>query len=159
MQFVEEEIYQITESVWTSVLGLEVQRSTQAISQEHPERFITGCVQITGSWYGALTMNCSCNLARRVAAVMFGIDPEKATDGDIRDALGELTNITGGNAKALLPNPCYLSLPIVVDGLDYVLHVPGSRILTQLSFECQRELFQVRLLKWDEPAKPPQSSL
>ena len=61
---------------------------------------------------------------------MFDASNGNVTVRDIRDTLAELTHIAGGNIKALLPPPCYLSLPVVVDGQEYVLRMPGSKVLT-----------------------------
>jgi hypothetical protein len=66
---------------------------------------------------------------------------------------GELTNITGGNLKALLPEPCYLSLPAVADGSDYGLWILDSRLRTQLTFNCHDHPFQVTVLERDEPQR------
>ena len=42
---------------------------------------------------------------------MFGEGPEATSADMVEDALGELTNMTSGGFKSLLPEPCYLSLP------------------------------------------------
>ncbi|NIQ01639.1 MAG: chemotaxis protein CheX, partial [Nitrospinaceae bacterium] len=54
---------------------------------------------------------CPIPLARQAAAIMFQLQEDTAGPEEIQDAFGELANITGGNIKALLPEPSYLSLP------------------------------------------------
>jgi chemotaxis protein CheX len=55
--------------------------------------------------------------ARNVAAALLGVDLDDVTPEDVRDALGELANIIGGNVKSLMPEPAALSLPVVlIDG-------------------------------------------
>ena len=66
-------------------------------------------------------------VARRAAAVMFELDASAASLEDMQDAVGELTNMTGGNVKALLEGQCALSLPAVVEGRDYSIPCPGAR--------------------------------
>ena len=147
MQFYEEEIYRITETVWNSIVGLEIGRRQGPLPEQSDARFLTGYVQIAGAWHGAFRLDCSFSLARRIAAIMFRFETTQTTVDDIRDALGEMANITGGNVKGLLPEPCRLALPVVVvDGSDYALHLPGSRILTQINLECEQEPFRVTLL-------------
>jgi chemotaxis protein CheX len=146
MQIYEEEIYRITETVWHSILGLEMARREEPLPEQPDARFLTGYVQITGAWHGALRVDCSFQLARRLAAIMFRFEAKQTTIDDIRDALGEVANITGGNIKGLLPGPCRLSLPVVVDGSDEALVLPGSRILTRITLECEQEPFRVTLL-------------
>src|SRR5712691_9554787 len=114
MQVVDSDICQVVEGIWSSVLGLEVRRGDEPAKRNGKHGFLTACVQITGLWEGAVTLDCSAALARRTAAIMFGVSPEDASLDEIHDALGELTNMTGGNIKTLLPGPCQLSLPAVV---------------------------------------------
>jgi chemotaxis protein CheX len=44
---------------------------------------------------------------------LLAVDLLDVTQSDIVDAVGELANVIGGNVKALLPQPCQLSLPHV----------------------------------------------
>lgn len=150
MEFAEQDIFQLVESIWSSVLGLEVRHNAGEVTLEARERFLTGCVQITGDWEGAVVLHCSAELSRLVRSIMFEVEPEDGTADEAEDALGELTNMIAGNLKSLLPGICYLSLPIVVNGLDYRTIVPGSQLVSQVAFECQSQLFMVMLLERDE---------
>ena len=78
---------------------------------------------------------------------MFGIPEQSATAEQTQDALGELTNMVGGNIKALLPVPSRLSLPAVAEGADYLALLPGGRVVSEVNFECLGEPFFVILLK------------
>jgi CheY-specific phosphatase CheX len=128
------------------VLGLTVQRSSEGSLLPRKEPALAGCVQITGAWEGAVALHGSATLARQAASIMFGMNPEEATSEEVQDALAELTNITGGNVKTLLPEPCLLSLPAVVEGNDYTFRVPGSVPASCLAFECEGQPFLVTLL-------------
>lgn len=150
MEFAEQDIFQLVESIWSSVLGLEVRHNAGEVTLEARERFLTGCVQITGDWEGAVVLHCSAELSRLVRSIMFEVEPEDGTADEAEDALGELTNMIAGNLKSLLPGICYLSLPIVVNGLDYRTIVPGSQLVSQVAFECQSQPFMVMLLERDE---------
>jgi CheY-specific phosphatase CheX len=88
-------------------------------------------------------------LAQRVAQIMFSLDGQLPSREDTQDALGEITNMTGGNIKALLPEPNVLSLPAVVEGEDYTLRVPGTCVVSRLVFQCQEAAFVVSLLQKD----------
>jgi len=151
MQVVVKDVCPLTESIWRSVLGLDVSRV-----EERPksgQRTLTGCVQITGTWEGAVTLDCSAALARRVAGIMFGVTPEAAASDEMKDALGEMTNMTGGNIKNLLPSPSLLSLPSVTEGLDYTVSVPGGRLIGQVAFDCLGEPLRVSLLERDDEGR------
>jgi chemotaxis protein CheX len=147
MQFVEEEICQLTENIWNTVLDLRVRRGCKDSLLPRKEHTLVGCVQITGAWEGAVALHCSAALARQAASIMFGMSLEEATSEEVQDALAELTNITGGNVKTLLPEPCMLSLPTVVEGNDYTFRVPGSVPASCIAFECEGQPFLVTLLQ------------
>ena len=85
---------------------------------------------------------------------MFDIEPAEATNDEIRDALGELTSITGGNLKSLMPGPSQLSIPAVVEGTDYRLILPESRRLVCVAFECEREPLWVTLIQREQDLSP-----
>jgi chemotaxis protein CheX len=124
---------EIAENVWAMVLGLELLPAK--CDPARTDAFVLGRVTISGTWQGAVTLGCSPLLARRAAATMFGKSPGDAHPDEIRDALGELTNMVGGNFKTLLKGECRLSVPKVIDTVPYaeVVPAPGEH----LWFECE----------------------
>jgi chemotaxis protein CheX len=74
---------------------------------------------------------------------MFDLEPEAVTLDETRDALGELTNMMGGNLKALLPGPSRLSLPTVVEESGPGVDPLGNLPINQIAFECDGELLRV----------------
>ncbi|MBI1853916.1 MAG: chemotaxis protein CheX [Planctomycetes bacterium] len=151
MQLYEDDICQVTRTIWSTMLGWEIRRTPldEAAIASLKERTLSGCVQITGAWEGDVALHCSDSLARKIAALTFGIETDEATLAHARDALGEMANMTGGNVKSLLPAPSSLSLPAVVEGTDYSMRIPVGRLLAQIAFECQGERVLLRLVERD----------
>lgn len=145
MQFLEEEIAQVANIVWESVLGLQLDRRPELPPIHH--RMVAGSVQFTGAWEGAVIIETTAEMARQAAATMFGVEATAATSADTQDAMGELANMTGGNVKSLLPEPCRLSLPTVVEGDDFSTGFPGGELVTTVAFECQGAPLVVRLFR------------
>ena len=150
MPFAEEDIDQITVSIWTSILGLEVQRCERDAPPYGQEDFLTGYVEISGAWAGAVALHCSMSLAHQIAAIMFGVEPEVVHEKDMRDAVGELTNILGGNLKSLLPEPCVLSLPTTREGLDYGKNHPSGQEFSRVAFDCHGQPLWVSCMKRED---------
>jgi chemotaxis protein CheX len=76
-------------------------------------------------------------LARRLAREILQIEAASTDDAGVRDVAGEVANMIGGNLKALLPEPCRLSLPrVVVDS------GPGEGALVQ-AFAVGADTFEV----------------
>jgi chemotaxis protein CheX len=66
---------------------------------------------------------------------------------EVRDALGELTNVIGGNVKALFPGPSRISLPTVAVGSDYEVGVVDTTAVTSVSFTCDGHPMLVTLFQ------------
>lgn len=146
MQFYEAEICQYTESIWKSILGLDVKKTEEEFCPPAGENIMAGCVHISGEWEGAVTLDCPIELAEKVASLMFQLTADELSPDLIQDALGELTNMTGGNIKSLLPEPCYLSLPAVTLA-ERGFKVPGSELTSAVTFKCWGYKFKVSILK------------
>jgi chemotaxis protein CheX len=137
----------IVETIWGSTLALPVAPGAAAAAAFASQRTYAGVVQITGAWDGAVAVHCPEPLARRAATAMLGIAAPDVSVADIQDTLGELANMTGGNLKALLPEPCVLGLPVVVEGSDLRMRLPGSQLLLQCAFSSDDQPFVVSVLE------------
>src|SRR5439155_874493 len=100
-----------------SMLRFPVQ-ARSAPAEMNGTRHLSASVQISGGWDGTVLVSCAEDLARRVAATMFDVDESTTTDDEIRDALGEVANMTAGNVKALVESYCRLSIPMVAEGRE-----------------------------------------
>lgn len=141
---IEVDIEEIIGIIWTSLSDLPLKRVDHAQLAEEPA--VTGFVSIDGAWDGAVMVRCPMTLATSLTTAMFRATSPPSFD-DVRDALGELTNMVAGNVKALLPSPCNLSLPAVALGTDYALSVLGTTSLARVSFMCDDSPLVVTLLQ------------
>lgn len=103
----EEQLSEVTESVWTGFLDIPLARASGQPARSECAASVT----IEGAWNGSLVVCCSRALAQRVAATMFHCDSEELREALWSDAMGEIANIIGGNIKATLPAPSQLGLP------------------------------------------------
>lgn len=140
-------IAEIVESVWQSVFA-------SSVEEEDPFRVLgikaktyAGVVNIAGAWDGAVAVQCGEALVHRAAITMFGLTDDQITSSELHDALGELANMVGGNFKALLPEPCVLSLPVTVEGDDFRLRLPNSAQVLQSAFRSGSDVFCVTVLQ------------
>ncbi len=147
MDLTQVDLHQIAADIWAAILGLELKPNPAVDTHEPGERIVTGNVQITGDWSGAVTVQCSERLARHAAALMFGMDDAEVAEDEVTDTMGELANMTGGNVKSLLTGSCQLSLPSVTSGIDYTLVIPGASPVDRVVSECDGELVILTLLQ------------
>ena len=145
MTTTEKEIEGLAISIWATLFdpGLALTRRTDVL----PDALaVSGIVHVNGAWRGAVLLQCSAPLAQRLTAALFqSAGPHDAED--LRDTVGELTNMLAGNVKALLPSPSAISLPTVAFGSDYALMVVGTTALATVVFDCAGEPLVVSLLQ------------
>ena len=133
----EEHVHQVVDTIWASILGLSaVPVPSSEATYASGGVSLTGSIQISGLWHGEVRLHCDRDAARAMASAMFGLPADELDDSEVRDAVGELTNMTGGSIKALLPGECQLGLPTVVEGAGHHVQVGGTRLLVEASFLC-----------------------
>jgi chemotaxis protein CheX len=127
-------IQSLTEEIWSSMLGVKL---ATADSAPPLGKKVSACVQIMGVWDGAVRLDCSEALIREAAAAFTGMKPDEIDPAQLRDAAGELANMTGGGLKNLLPKPCSLTLPSVADGTNFTLSVPHSKLVMKSVYTAE----------------------
>lgn len=137
------DVTQITNEIWSGMLQIEL----SPLPDIPAKLGIGACVQITGAWEGAVRVDCSKPLAKLATARFLGLNPEEVALDQMRDAMGELANMSAGCVKPLLPPPCQLSLPTVDDGSDSNSAVSHVEILLISAFEYEGEPVKITILQ------------
>lgn len=146
MEIRQEDLLTMHQQIWNDMLGFDLAPS-EAPAARSAAGYIAGCVQLVGAWEGAVQVDCSEGLARRVAMQFAGLTDATPGVEDVRDAVGELANMAAGSVKALLPRPTHISLPAVADGSDYDLTVRNGKLVLQCWFAWETERVRVSLLQ------------
>ncbi len=108
---------------------------------------ITAAIFFTNSWKGALIIDCRRSLAFDITAKLMSIGRPDAINDDVRDSMGELANMIGGNLKSILPAGVGLSMPSVVEGSNYSIRICGPNTVHHEVFTCGSEKIYVRLVE------------
>ncbi len=116
----EDDLAEVTEMVWNASLGMEAQRAGSAALDGH--ELLVGRVDLNGAYNGAILIECPQGLVRLAAGVLFFMEPDDASDDDMRDAIGEIANVIAGNARGLFEHGTTIGLPVVDSNLDNALH-------------------------------------
>jgi CheY-specific phosphatase CheX len=139
--------------VWGALTALDLRpRPMDAGPDPGFEDGPTGLVHISGGWAGTVVLRLTSSLGAKAAAAMLGLQDEEPPPEDIRDVTGEITNVLAGKLKATLPGRSQLSLPTVVDGRDYHVHLVASRPLGELLFESGGQALAVSV--WKREGEP-----
>jgi chemotaxis protein CheX len=109
---------------------------------------VTGVVGFGGALSGACVFRCDALSARTVASRMTGIEFKKI-DNTVKDAIGELCNMLAGTWKGRVPElsaNCGLSVPAVITGRDYRLHVQAPEFQLHQNYRFENASFSVTII-------------
>jgi chemotaxis protein CheX len=147
-----DELVGVVDEIFSSMAGIQLVPSASEVRTDAHRSGITSAVQIVGVWQGAVRLDIDMGLARRACASLLGVEPAELAAEDVRDAAGELANITGGSVKALLAPTCGLSLPSVVMGQDYEFSLLQGKVIQELGFTHESGTLLVSIIEKQEPA-------
>ncbi|MCA9482710.1 MAG: chemotaxis protein CheX [Nitrospina sp.] len=144
MQFLENELSHCAEMVWNTLFGMALHKKGNA---PLPKSSYLGCAtRIRGAWNGWLVIHLPPGFSNTASRVFFGLPEEGQQQGNIEETLKEIANQIGGNIKHLVPQPSTLDTPLMsfnAEELDF----PNSHLKTQLTFECEGDLVEFRILE------------
>jgi chemotaxis protein CheX len=112
------------EEVFELMMNVKCRRAESEIAVLHDES-VTAVVGFGGLLSGACVFKLSNETALTLAARMTGIEFTEVDD-TVKDAIGEVCNMLAGSWKGRVPElaaNCGLSVPAVITGRDYNLHV------------------------------------
>ncbi len=140
------EVFQAVESVFDSMLGLELNPANGSDGSLGSGSRLTSTIGLAGDWNGTVMLQCSGEMACLLASALLQMEcPE--VDDDVKDVLGEISNMVAGNISRLAPGQVSLGLPVVVEGSDYSMEVlRGQEILNQ-GILCEGKVFNVSIVE------------
>ena len=124
--------------------------STDRIPPESLEKIRNvGSVSFAGDATGMVSIHVGDNFSRELAADMLGMEIEELVgDEEIRDMLGELSNIVGGNLKSTFTDAgltCALSTPSFTTGTDFKIESLNMAIYERFAFCCDDNIVFVEM--------------
>ncbi len=116
-----------TRAAFSTMLGIEVTRGDVAIKQGcQPCHEISGIIGLSGKAVGVVVLSVDRDVALSITEKMLG-DRPSGIDAYVKDAIGEMTNIVAGGAKAHLDQyELSVSLPTVVVGRSHCIEFPSG---------------------------------
>ena len=127
--------------VFETMLGIGCEQVQPSPLEESNGGFesLTAVVGFGGILSGACVITCDESSARQIASRMTGME-FGSVDDVVKDAIGEICNMVAGAWKCKVPElaaNCGLSVPAVITGHDYNLHVqsPEFRLLHVYRFD------------------------
>ncbi|HIE97595.1 MAG TPA: chemotaxis protein CheX [Fuerstia sp.] len=132
---------QFVSNVFDEMFGLPTEHLASAQFDVNQPR-IVACIRISGVVEELIVVEAPVATACLISETMFDADPGTLEAEEIRDAIGEVVNIIGGNVKGMYEGESQLSLPCVSEetgttetesdgGVNMVFDVAGQPMLVR----------------------------
>ncbi|MGA3136269.1 MAG: chemotaxis protein CheX [Terracidiphilus sp.] len=134
------------EEVFHLMLGVDCRREPAPAVIE-PES-VTAVVGFGGLLSGACVFKSGSSAAMKIAAHMTGMEFDEVDD-TVKDGIGEICNMLAGSWKSKVPNlaaNCGLSIPAVITGRDYNLHVQAPEFRLNHAYRFEDASFEVTII-------------
>jgi chemotaxis protein CheX len=134
------------EEVFKMMLGIDCQRDSEPMVIEVES--VTAVVGFGGLLSGACLFKSGSSTAIKIAAAMTGMEFEEVDD-TVKDGIGEICNMLAGAWKGKVPDlaaNCGLSIPAVITGRDYNLHVQAPEFKLVHSYKFDGGSFEVTII-------------
>jgi chemotaxis protein CheX len=134
------------EEVFRLMLGVECHRVT--VDEAKEKESVTAVVGFGGILSGACVFRSGARAALKIAAHMTGME-FTCVDDVVKDGIGELCNMLAGSWKGKVPELAAntgLSVPAVITGRDYNLHVQAPEFQIHHIYSFGDECFEVTIV-------------
>lgn len=143
------DIATMSQDLFSSMLGMKLDLETNATSEAWIDP-VFASIQIKGDWNAEFRVVAPMQLASQIGCAMFGMESDELSYAEVFDAMGEIVNVIGGNAKGIIDGDCQLSLPSV--GLTGSDSEPAALSLT---FACAGVPMNIQLVERQSTPTPP----
>lgn len=134
------------EEVFRTMLGLQCLRAHDLDAQG--QETVTAVVGFGGLLSGACVFSMARTAALAIAGHLTGADFVEVDD-TVKDAIGEICNMLAGSWKGKVPElaaHCGLSVPAVITGRDYKLHVQAPEFQLHHRYVFGKTAFTVKIV-------------
>jgi chemotaxis protein CheX len=135
-----------TISAFQTMLGCTLTRGTPYTkSGVQPEHEVSGIIGLSGRAQGTVVLSLTREAALNATAVLLEERPAEI-NGDVTDAIGELTNIIAGGAKAKLEHLALsVGLPTVITGKAHCVEFPKKVTPICIPFDSEWGVITVEI--------------
>lgn len=116
-----------TRNVFETMLGCTPVRTALSLKGHHGAEYdISAVIGITGKISGTIVVSLALETALQLLNRMLGIEATEI-NREVADAVGELTNMIAGSAKAQMEKlQLSISIPNIVSGKNHAVHYPSN---------------------------------
>jgi len=148
MEITEDDLFDIVQSVWTTVVDIELDKVAPGDVPEIDDELICAWMELSGGWEGGILLTCQESLAMHAAAVMYEVDPDMLGEDAMHDTVGELANMIAGSTKPMLPDDAQMGQPQIVEESELPPACMSSWPMAYVAAMTNGMVAYVSLFKW-----------
>lgn len=124
--------------VFSTMLNCELKRGAPKLNAAfQPAHEVSGIIGLSGKASGTVVVSVDREVAIRATEGMLGERPD-SLNGDVMDAVGEITNMIAGRAKTGLAHlEMSLALPTVITGNNHVIRFGSLAQTISIPYSCE----------------------
>ena len=143
-------IVKATADVFRTMMNLKISAGEPVVEKAKIRSAeVIGSIGVAGFLSGSISLFMPKSIAKKAVAAMLMMEPDELADGDLVDAIGELTNMVGGGIKTELfqKAPLFdISVPSVYVGEDLQRRTVSQDLCFLVPFTVGEETFSVEFL-------------
>jgi chemotaxis protein CheX len=108
---------------------------------------VSAMIGLTGDFTGVLSIHCPKAVGLAITGAMLGMDLEEI-DADVKDALGEITNMMAGGLKEAFAAEniaLEIAIPTAISGKSYTISSPKNSDRVIIPFHVEQGQFFVEM--------------
>ncbi len=136
------------QDIFDTMLSMSVEMIGKDFEIMKDNNRVVGSVGFAGGVTGCMNIHLTEAFARIIAGNMLGEDPEDIQSEDIRDVVGELSNMIGGALKSRICDNgtnCSLSIPTTMTGEDFTIESHGWSLHESVNFYNNKYIASVEV--------------
>jgi flagellar motor switch protein FliN/FliY len=137
-----------------AMMSMELKAVDENMASEPDRDKMVGTIHFGGEIVGLMSFHLSNPFAREVTAAMLGMNPDETVDDEeVKDVIGELSNIVAGNLKTEFLDAdltCVISTPSITAGSDFKIDPTDIAPPLKLTFRHDDEFVLVELYAKEE---------
>jgi chemotaxis protein CheX len=133
--------------IFSTMVCLDIASLEEVDSCPDGEKMLSGVIGLAGDLQGSVLIHLPEPVAIAITNAFLGMELD-AVDEDVKDAVGELTNMVAGSIKYLFPDQDQeidLAIPSVVCGRGYRCEAIGKFVRSAVGFETEGGRFVVEM--------------
>lgn len=139
--------------VFSTMLDCELKRGALSLNQNfQPAHEVSGIIGLSGKASGTVVVSLDRDVAISATEAMLGQRPD-SINTDVIDAVGEMTNMIAGKAKAGLEHLAMnLALPTVITGRNHTIRFGSTAKTICIPYSCRWGELSVEVGLVEDPA-------